>query len=152
MTKKDERELRLKPVVQAAIAAGDPASPQRDGGITTWAIERAAQIWCEPETSMIEMDTRLATAFAAALDAERAKLAVAIEGLVVRIAVELGVARSKTWPSDDDVAIACERASAKYTRSVGECASIYGDGFEDGATWFRAALKKIEGVETCGPT
>ena len=32
------------------------------------ARERAAQAWCQPETSGIEMDARLAEAFAAILD------------------------------------------------------------------------------------
>lgn len=34
-----------------------------------YAIEQAAQAWCTPETSSIEMDVRLATAFANILDA-----------------------------------------------------------------------------------
>jgi len=45
------------------------------------AMERAARCWCEPETSMIEMDTRLATAFAVALDEERARSAKLVEAL-----------------------------------------------------------------------
>ena len=39
--------------------------------IPEWALHRAAQCWCEPETSGIEMDSRLATAFARALVQER---------------------------------------------------------------------------------
>lgn len=33
-----------------------------------WALEFAAQAWCTPETSMIEMDSRLAVAFARILE------------------------------------------------------------------------------------
>ena len=41
---------------------------------TEWAMHIAARCWCDEETGMIEMDTRLATAFAMRLDALRAHM------------------------------------------------------------------------------
>jgi len=38
-------------------------------------IGKAVRCWCEPDTSKITMDARLATAFARVLDAEKARTA-----------------------------------------------------------------------------
>lgn len=35
--------------------------------VPTWALQAAARVWCEPETRMIEMDSRLAIEFAKSL-------------------------------------------------------------------------------------
>ena len=41
--------------------------------INKWAMEKAAQAWCQPDTSHIPMDTTLAMAFAEILDREALK-------------------------------------------------------------------------------
>lgn len=55
--------------------------------ISKESIEIAAQCWCDEETSMIEMDTRLATAFAKRLDVKKKE--------VDRLKAALGEARGE---------------------------------------------------------
>jgi hypothetical protein len=114
---KDPDQLPLR--LGRKLAPGEPSTPPADplawpfDTPSAWALQRAAQAWCTPHTSSIEMDHILATAFARILDAVRGELEDQIEAAQsaeakARRASEpyfgetpLDRLRRKRWPSEE---------------------------------------------------
>ena len=76
---------------EATQPLGLVSSAQLGQPAPEWAIHLAAQCWCEPTTSMIEMDSRLALVFAAKLAAERERCAKVCE------------AEAENWRGEQDI-------------------------------------------------